>query len=221
MRPLDNTSTAVLSCEPYTYLSSLFPCIDKETFTAILNHELPAAELYKLDSRPIMASQWHLVDHDDSAVHFRSVPSACEIYRNLESLLVPLNTYFSILSVCGLSSGQPPTLPCHFFRYSSHLISLASQYEWPAVLLYHFAFFARRSNDMLQGRYIGWDKIEVDLMEELLAQHRKPDVSTFAFLFLPSHIDMSLHTEWTYRGLSKEVMSGILNCVLLEGYMRM
>lgn len=161
-------------------LATLFQHVDAGTLNALLNHELPAAELYKLDTRRIMESQWHLIDLDDSTVQFRCVPSAREIYQTLDSLMVPLNTYFSILSVHGLSSGQPPTLPCHFFRYSSHLIKIASQYEWQAVLLYHFAFFARRCNEMLQGRYTGWERVDVDLMEELLVQYRKePNASYF------------------------------------------
>lgn len=159
-------------------LLSMFRHVDEETLSTILNHDLPAAELYKLDTRRIKESQWHFVDLNDSTVQFRCVPSAREIYQSLDSLLVPLNTYFSILCMHGLSNGQPPTLPCHFFRYSSHLVKLAAQYEWQAVLLYHFAFFARRCNEMLQGRYAGWEKIDVDLMEELLVQHRKqPEVS--------------------------------------------
>ncbi|CAL1700629.1 unnamed protein product [Somion occarium] len=133
--------------------SKLFPHIDEETMTAILNHDFPAAELYKLDTRRIQESSWHIVDLNDSLVSFRSVPSAREIYQNLDALMIPLNTYFSILS---------------------HLIKIAAQYEWSAVLLYHFAFFARRCNEMLHGDYSGWAKIDVDLMEEILVQHRKP-----------------------------------------------
>ena len=171
-------------------LSALFPHIDEDILNAILSHDLPAAELYKLDTRRITESQWNMVDLEDSTVQVRSVPSAREIYRDLDSLLVPLNTYFSILCVHGLANGQPPTLPCHFFKYNSHLVKIASQYEWHAVLLYHFAFFARRCNDMLLGKYAGWEKIDVDLMEELLVQHRKhPDVRTvFALQLNATHV---------------------------------
>lgn len=157
-------------------ISTLFQHVDGEILNAILNHDLPAAQLYKLDTRRISEAEWHIVDLEDSTVSFRSVPSALEIYKTFDSLLVPLNIYFSILCVHGLSNGQPATLPCHFFRYSNHLVKIAAQYEWHAVLLYHFAFFARRCSEMLQGNYAGWDKIDVDLMEELLVQHRKPHI---------------------------------------------
>lgn len=154
-------------------LSSVFNHVDQDTLNALLRHELPAAELYKLDSRRIQEAQWHFVDFEDSKVSFRGVPSAREIYRTLDSLLIPLNTYFSILSIHALNEGHPATVPHYFFRYSSHLVKIASQYEWSAVLLYHFAFFARRCNEMLNGDYAGWAKTEVDLMEELLLPHRK------------------------------------------------
>ncbi|GJE83995.1 hypothetical protein PsYK624_000690 [Phanerochaete sordida] len=154
-------------------LSKLFPHIDSETFGAILRHDFPAAELYKLDTRRILEAQWHMIDLEDSTISYRAIPSAREIYQTLDSLVVPLNIYFSILCVHALSNGQPPTLPYYFFKYSSHLIKIVQQYEWHAVLLYHFAFFARRCTEMLQGNYAGWEKIDVDLMEELLVQHRK------------------------------------------------
>lgn len=173
-------------------LSALFQHVDAETLQAILNHSLPAAELYKLDTRRILEAQWHMIDLEDSTVTFRCIPSAREIYQTLDSLLVPLNTYFSILCVHGLSNGQSVKLPYYFFKYSSHLVKITQQYEWHAVLLYHFAFFARRCTEMLQGVYGGWEKIDVDLMEELLVQHRKqPEVRAdphFAFSKLtPSH----------------------------------
>lgn len=148
--------------------------VDPETVEAILHHDLPAAELYKLDTRRILESQWHIIDLQDSTtVSFRSVPSAGEIYQTLDSLLIPLNIYFSILSVHALKAGKSIYLPTYFFSYISHLVRISSQYKWDAVLLYHFAFFARRCSEMLNGNYKGWAGIDVDLMEELLVQHRK------------------------------------------------
>lgn len=200
MRPPSTTATPTTFSYPSSPideivdLSKLFPHIDSETLNAIYNHELPAAELYKLDTRRILEAQWHMIDLEDSTVTYRTVPSAREIYQTLDSLFVPLNSYFSILCVHGLSSGLPPTLPYYFFKYSSHLVKIAHQYEWHAVLLYHFAFFARRCTEMLLGNYTGWEKIDVDLMEELLVQHRKqpevrqrrpqPDISS-SWLLVP------------------------------------
>ncbi|TCD66977.1 hypothetical protein EIP91_000657 [Steccherinum ochraceum] len=173
------TSSAVLVPIPWTDHDDHDPSrrtwdhVDPETVEAILHHDLPAAELYKLDTRRILESQWHIIDLQDNTVSFRSIPSAGEIYQTLDSLLIPLNVYFSILSVHALRAGQSVFLPSYFFQYISHLVKISSQYQWDAVLLYHFAFFARRCCEMLSGDYRGWAKIDVDLMEELLVQHRK------------------------------------------------
>lgn len=167
-----------------TDLLKIYRHVDEELMNAILNHALPAAELYKLDNRRIQDTRRH-IDFQDTTHSFRTVPSAREIYKDLDSLLIPLNTYFSILSLHGLTNGQPIVLPCYFFRYSSHLLKISHQYEWSAVLLYHFAFFARRCNEMLNGDYSGWSKIDGDLMDELLVQHRKnPEVRFLFFLIL-------------------------------------
>ena len=63
-----------------------------------------------------------------------------------------------------------------------HLVKISSQYKWDAVLLYHFAFFARRCSEMLNGDYKGWAGIDVDLMEELLVQHRKQPIVSIPFV---------------------------------------
>lgn len=153
----------------------LFPHVEDETMASIIRHDLPAADLYKLDSRRILESQWDLVDTslDDSAESIRSTSAATDIYQNLDSLVVPLNAYFSVLSFHGLANGQPTMLPCFFFRYSSHLVKIAAQYEWPAVVLYHFAFHARRCKEMRVGDYSGWGKMDVDLMEECLVPYQR------------------------------------------------
>ncbi|KAH8105820.1 hypothetical protein BXZ70DRAFT_395387 [Cristinia sonorae] len=174
--PISPTSSAVLVPLPWADhddCNRSWAHVDPETVDAILRHDLPAAELYKLDTRRILESQWHIIDLQDSTVSFRSVPSAGEIYQTLDSLLIPLNIYFSILSVHALSAGQPIFLPTYFFQYINHLVKISSQYQWDAVLLYHFAFFARRCSEMLGGDYKGWARIDIDLMEELLIQHRK------------------------------------------------
>ena len=145
--------------------------------SSILNHTLPGGDLYKLDSRRILEAQWDLIDAslDDSSSPqaLRAAPHAVDVYPSLDSLLVPLNAYFSVLTLHGLARGQPTMLPYYFFRYSSHLVKIATQYEWSAVLRYHLAFYARRCKEMRVGEYDGWGKVEVDLMEQFLVPHQK------------------------------------------------
>ena len=105
-------------------IASLFPHVDEEVILSITRHELSGTEIYKLDSRRILESTWNLVEVniDESTFSLHSSPSATETYVTLDSLLVPLNAYFSVLCIYGLSNGQSPMLPFHFFRYSSHLV---------------------------------------------------------------------------------------------------
>lgn len=161
-------------------LAALFPHVDPDVIASIVRHELPGAELYKLDSRRILESTWHLLEVTvDERSTLSLHPAATETYATLEALLVPLNAYFSVLCVHGLAHGQPPLLPLHFFRYSSHLVKIAAQYEWPAVLSYHLASFARRCKEMRKGDYAGWGRVDVDLMEEFLVPNQKNQKSRY------------------------------------------
>ncbi|KAH9936964.1 hypothetical protein B0H21DRAFT_58781 [Amylocystis lapponica] len=157
----------------------LFPHIDQDVIASILHHTLSAAELYKLDSRRIFESQWNFVDPalEDSALALQVGDSAHDIYETLDSLVVPLNIYFSVLTLHGLANAQNAMLPCYFFAYTSQLVKIAAQYEWHAVLSYHLAFFARRCKEMRTGEYSGWGKINVDLMEEFLVPNQKNAMS--------------------------------------------
>ncbi|GBE79561.1 hypothetical protein SCP_0207610 [Sparassis crispa] len=154
----------------------LFPHVENDTIVSIIHHDLHGTDIYRLDSRRILESQWDLVE---ASLEDRTCATsvAVDIYRTLDSLLVPLNAYFSILSLHGLAHGQPAMLPCYFFRYNSHLVKLASQYEWPAVLSYHLAFFDRRCKEMRLGDYSGWGKVDVQLMEEFLVPYQKTSKS--------------------------------------------
>ncbi|KAI0650711.1 hypothetical protein C8Q79DRAFT_944777 [Trametes meyenii] len=156
-------------------IAALFPHVDLDVIASIVRHELSGAELYKLDSRRILESTWNIVEMsmDESTVSLRAAPFAIETYPTLDSLLVPLNTYFSVLCVEGLSHGQSALLPCHFFRYSSHLVKIAAQYDWKAVLSYHLASFSRRCKEMRKGDYSGWGRVDMDLMEEFLVPNQK------------------------------------------------
>lgn len=151
----------------------LFPYVDGKVLSSLIRHELSGTDIYKLDSRRILESEWDWVELEASTASEPSAPAASALYPTLDSLFVPLNAYFSILTLHGLRRGEPATLPLYFFRYNSHLVKLAEQYEWHAVLSYHLAFFNRRCKEMRGGEYEGWGKIEVDLMEELLVPYQR------------------------------------------------
>ena len=165
--------------EPHP-ITSLFPHVEQDVIASIVHHQLSGTEIYKLDSRRILESTWNLVEvnMDESAFSIHASPSATETYATLDSLLVPLNAYFSVLCIHGLSHGQSSMLPFYFFRYSSHLVKIAAQYEWDAVLSYHLASFSRRCKEMRKGDYSGWGRVDMDLMEEFLVPNQKTRYGT-------------------------------------------
>lgn len=172
-------------------ISVLFPHVDPDVIASIVHHELSGAEIYKLDSRRILESTWNLIEvnMDENTLSLQSAPAATETYATLDSLLVPLNAYFSVLCVHELSKSQSPMLPYHFFRYSSHLVKIAAQYEWAAVLSYHLASFSRRCKEMRKGDFAGWGRVDMDLMEQFLVPNQKRCYGTV-------HAFHSGHQSW-------------------------
>ncbi|KAJ2998347.1 hypothetical protein NUW54_g7039 [Trametes sanguinea] len=94
-------------------IASLFPHVDLDVIASVVRHELSAVEVYKLDSRRILESTWNIVEvsMDDSTVSLCAAPLAIETYPSLDSLLVPLNAYFSILSVAACPTASPRSCP--------------------------------------------------------------------------------------------------------------
>ncbi|KAJ7078565.1 hypothetical protein B0H15DRAFT_788808 [Mycena belliarum] len=146
-------------------LRALFPDIESACITAVITHELRAADLYKLDPR--------LNDSDPTynltaSGAFEMNVSKHKAYKTLNSVLLPLNTYFSILTVHTKGS-----LAAYFARHTAHLVTLASEYEWAAVLEYHTIFFNRRRGDMLEGSYTQWGEPDLALLAQSVFPHRK------------------------------------------------
>ncbi|KAF7312591.1 Integrase/recombinase xerD [Mycena indigotica] len=92
-------------------------------------------------------------------------------YKNLNSVLFPLHTFFAILTA-HLPARVGAT--AYFYRYLTHISTLATEYEWAAVLEYHTLYFNRRRNKMLEGSYEGWAEPEIGLLSSHVYPHRKP-----------------------------------------------
>jgi len=69
--------------------------------------------------------------------------TALKEYKSLNSILIPLSTYFSILIMYTQASGNSATISFNILRYNGHLVKIASEYEWTAVVAYHMAFFTK------------------------------------------------------------------------------
>ncbi|KAJ7846549.1 hypothetical protein B0H13DRAFT_1459511, partial [Mycena leptocephala] len=131
-------------------LRSLFPDTESACITAVITHELKASDIYKLDPR--------LKDSESSfiltGVGLQLNDSKHKSYKNLNSIIFPLHTYFAILLE-------------HIPTSSRHGISsyfFPTEYEWAAVLEYHMLFFNRRRTEMQAGLYTAWSSPDLTLL---------------------------------------------------------
>ncbi|KAJ7203373.1 hypothetical protein GGX14DRAFT_306827, partial [Mycena pura] len=150
-------------------IRSLFPDIESACITAVITHELKASDLYKLDTRVKDSEPSYSLSASGS---FEMNVSKHKAYKNLNSVAFPLNTYFAILTAHLAPSKS--IAPCvYFYRYLTHIATLATEYEWPAVFEYHSLFFNRRRGDMLTGAYEGWGSSDIGLLSSYVYPHRK------------------------------------------------
>ncbi|KAJ6617981.1 hypothetical protein B0H10DRAFT_1670848, partial [Mycena sp. CBHHK59/15] len=147
-------------------LCTLFPDIEPACITTVITHELRATDLYKLDPRLNDSEPSYSLN---AAGTFEMNVSKHKAYKTLNSILLPLNTYFGILTVHAANRA----LAAYFHRHTAHIVTLASEYEWAAVLEYHTLFFNRRRGDMLEGSYTAWGEPDITLLASIVYPHRK------------------------------------------------
>ncbi|KAK7057562.1 Integrase/recombinase xerD [Favolaschia claudopus] len=92
-------------------------------------------------------------------------------YKSLDAVLPPLLVFFAILTAH--FSGRRTMAPVYFYRYIDHIMALAQDYEWAAVLKYHDLFFNRRRADMHDGTYETWAVADYELLNRLVYPYRK------------------------------------------------
>ncbi|KAJ7881461.1 hypothetical protein B0H13DRAFT_1629971 [Mycena leptocephala] len=148
-------------------LRSLFPDIKPACITAVITHDLKAADLYKLDTRVKDVEPTYSLS---AAGTFEMNMSKHRAYKNIGSILSPLHSYFAILTA-HLPTRSAATV--YFYWYLTHLFTLAAEYKWAAVLEYHTQFFNQRRNDMLAGSYDGWGASDIGLLSSYVYPHRK------------------------------------------------
>ncbi|KAJ6486470.1 hypothetical protein C8R47DRAFT_958944, partial [Mycena vitilis] len=148
-------------------IRALFPDVESACITAVITHELKASDLYKLDTRVKDSEPTYSLS---AAGTFEMNVSRHKAYKNLNSITFPLHNYFAILTA-HLPGRSASTV--YFYRYLTHLSTLATEYEWAAVLEYHTLFFNRRRGDMLAGSYDGWGVSDIGLLSSFVYPHRK------------------------------------------------
>ncbi|KAJ7758936.1 hypothetical protein DFH07DRAFT_722349, partial [Mycena maculata] len=162
------TSAPAAGALPPPSLRSLFPDIESACITSVITHELKASDIYKLDPR--------LKDSESSFVltgaGLQLNDSKHKAYKNLNFIVFPLHTYFAILlEHIPTSSGRG--VASYFLWYLTHLETLATEFEWAAVLEYHMLFFNQRRNEMLTGHYLAWGASDITLLSTNVYPHRK------------------------------------------------
>jgi len=104
--------------------------------------------------------------------------TALKEYKSLNSILVPLSMYFSILIMHAQASGNSATISFNILRYNGHLVKIVSEYEWTAIVAYHMAFFTKQKYEMSEGNYEGWGRIDLELQGKHLYPNRKVKVNS-------------------------------------------
>lgn len=148
--PLTNNPASGAS--NHTSLLSTFPEVEAAVITSIIQHEFWGSDLYKLDSRYRDKTERQALTLNGTTLELTSNDSALKDYKSLNSIAIPLDTYFSILIMHTQHTGHSASIAVNFFHYNAHLIKIASEYEWPAVVAYHMAFFAKQRLEMADGR---------------------------------------------------------------------
>ncbi|GLB42798.1 hypothetical protein LshimejAT787_1202470 [Lyophyllum shimeji] len=166
-------------------IPDLFPLLEPSLLSAITRHDLPPTELWQLDTRASAtdrnANLNLLVPSTSTAVPNASAKAAVsplQRFPTLNSLLIPLTTYFRVLHASVSSALTAAFSPMVFLSsyanpdatpnptgpdtlrvvtdatqaYVAHLLDLEEQYEWDAVLAYHLAFHERRRVAMAVAR---------------------------------------------------------------------
>ncbi|KAJ3720569.1 hypothetical protein C8R42DRAFT_722254 [Lentinula raphanica] len=100
-------------------------------------------------------------------------------YPTLDSVVVPLLTYFNILIAYARLGGNPDAgcvLATGAMSYVASLMEMASKYQWAAVFDYHVEYMNFRRYEMKEGNYLGWGPVEGPLYALVVAnpRHKHP-----------------------------------------------
>ncbi|KAG6828092.1 hypothetical protein H0H87_002962 [Tephrocybe sp. NHM501043] len=151
-------------------IRSLFSKVETAIIMAIITHEFKATDLHKLNSK---------YQHTDTAYTFNGLTNQFEAsnitakeYKNPNSTIISLQIYFSILQAH--ITDQWANIASQFFSYNVHLLKIASEYEWAAVLDYHMEFFNMWHTEMMDKLYSGWGTVDAALMAEHVLGCHKP-----------------------------------------------
>ncbi|KAF8587742.1 hypothetical protein K439DRAFT_1311555, partial [Ramaria rubella] len=144
-----------------------FPHIDCVLQLSIARHEFRPRHLFKLDAmikeKPHPKS-FKISNSGEFTQHKRD--ASPKDYPSFRSIFDPLTVYFKILQFFVIASVNVPAIHQVVFgcsEYTRILYQIYTQYEWAAVLHYHFLFHNRRLAEMREGDYSGWRAMDAEL----------------------------------------------------------
>ncbi|TBU49441.1 hypothetical protein BD309DRAFT_986421 [Dichomitus squalens] len=150
-------------------LLDLFPSIEGTVLLEIARHEFRPGDLYKLDLRHKDRATRQVLDVSSGIVSVRD--HAPRDYPTFHSLYLPLITFFNVLAGFASTDGDAAALyqlTSSSSEYLARIVQFSQDYQWSAVLAYHFDFHYKRRREMLRGDYSGWATIDTGLQAEHL-----------------------------------------------------
>ncbi|KAI0773962.1 hypothetical protein C8Q74DRAFT_1316930 [Fomes fomentarius] len=141
-------------------LLDLFPMIEGSVLLEIARHEFKPGDLYKLDMRHKERTSRQVLELSSGVVSVRE--QAPRDYPSFNLLYIPLarTSTGDVNALYHLSSSTT--------TYLARLAQFSQEYQWAAVVAYHFDFHYKRRHDMLRGDYSGWATINTGLQAEHL-----------------------------------------------------
>ena len=107
----------------------------------MLSHNLPAEDLYKLDTRLKFNRSKQEFSLTSGKLEVTSATGAVKDYPTPSSVFVPLSRYCLIMQKHTAQLADLGDLPSYFTAYMHHFHVLVTEYEWSAVRNYHMNFF--------------------------------------------------------------------------------
>lgn len=156
-------------------LLSQFPQVEAAVLTAIINHEFRASDLYKLDPQYRDKADRRVLAINGDTLELQSGEATAKEYRSVNSVIIPLGIYFSILgaAIASQNAATNGAIITGFWAYSNSISQFASEYNWTAVSAYHTDFFTARRREMQSGDYSRWGRIDSDIQSRRLFGHTK------------------------------------------------
>ncbi|KAJ3827123.1 hypothetical protein F5880DRAFT_1465058, partial [Lentinula raphanica] len=141
----------------------LFPNIEERHVLDITRHEFRPYSLHELDhrNRSRASDTINLVGGQVDTRAQRE--GTVRDYPTLDTVIVPLLTYFNILIAYARLGGNPDAgcnLAMGVMSYVTSLMEMAERYQWAAVFDYHVEYMNLRRYEMKEGNYLGWGSVE-------------------------------------------------------------